>query len=126
MLLLSPRVSSFANVLQITLRSSTLYSDSDPNILMSKSMISGVENLERLAAAEDAISACQDAHAIVVITEWKVFTTYDYAKLYETMKKPSFVFDGRNILDHSRLREIGFNVLAIGKPAGWSWKAESH
>jgi len=93
---------------------------------MSKSMISGVENLERLAAAEDAISACQDAHAIVVITEWKVFTTYDYAKLYETMKKPSFVFDGRNILDHSRLREIGFNVLAIGKPAGWSWKAESH
>jgi UDP-glucose 6-dehydrogenase len=103
-----------------------LYSDSDPDISMSMSMILGVENLERLSAAEDAISACQDAHAIVVITEWKVFTTYDYAKLYEIMKKPSFVFDGRNILDHSRLREIGFNVLAIGKPAGWSWKAESH
>jgi len=100
----------------------------DPEVKISQMQrdLAGVENLERLTAAEDAISACQDAHAIVVITEWKVFTTYDYAKLYEIMKKPSFVFDGRNILDHSRLREIGFNVLAIGKPAGWSWKAESH
>ena len=29
--------------------------------------------------------------------------------------KPAFVFDGRNILDHRRLYEIGFNVYPIGK-----------
>ncbi len=32
------------------------------------------------------------------------------------MEKPAFLFDGRNILDHDKLREIGFEVYAIGKP----------
>ncbi|MBS1248702.1 MAG: hypothetical protein MAG431_00261 [Chloroflexi bacterium] len=32
------------------------------------------------------------------------------------MVQPAFIFDGRNILDHETLYEIGFNVLAIGKP----------
>jgi UDPglucose 6-dehydrogenase len=32
------------------------------------------------------------------------------------MEKPAFIFDGRNILDHQRLFEMGFNVLAIGEP----------
>lgn len=31
-----------------------------------------------------------------------LFTTYDYGKIYETMMKPAFVFDGRNILDLAR------------------------
>jgi hypothetical protein len=29
--------------------------------------------------------------------------------------KPAYVFDGRNILDHSRMSAIGFSVEAIGK-----------
>jgi UDPglucose 6-dehydrogenase len=33
------------------------------------------------------------------------------------MRKPAFVFDGRNILDHKELYKIGFSVFAIGKPA---------
>jgi len=32
------------------------------------------------------------------------------------MKKPAFVFDGRNILDSSALKNIGFEVWGIGKP----------
>ena len=32
------------------------------------------------------------------------------------MEKPAFVFDGRLILDHQYLREIGFIVYALGKP----------
>jgi hypothetical protein len=32
------------------------------------------------------------------------------------MSKPAFIFDGRNILPHKELREIGFEVYAIGKP----------
>ena len=34
----------------------------------------------------------------------------------QDMVKPAFVFDGRNILDHDRLRSIGFIVYALGKP----------
>jgi len=31
------------------------------------------------------------------------------------MEKPAFLFDGRNVTDHDRLFEIGFNVFPIGK-----------
>ena len=31
------------------------------------------------------------------------------------MVQPAFLFDGRNILDHKKLFDIGFNVFAIGK-----------
>ena len=31
------------------------------------------------------------------------------------MLKPAFAFDGRLILDHKKLLEIGFQVEAIGK-----------
>ena len=32
------------------------------------------------------------------------------------MVKPAFVFDGRNILDHAKLKDIGFIVYALGQP----------
>lgn len=33
----------------------------------------------------------------------------------------AFIFDGRNILEHERLRSIGFEVYAIGKPRTKDW-----
>ena len=62
------------------------------------------------------MDAVTDAHAICVLTEWDQFKTYDYKSMYAKMNKPAFVFDGRNILDHAALREIGFIVYALGKP----------
>lgn len=64
----------------------------------------------------NAMIACKDAHAMAVVTEWDEFKDLDYDAVYETMTKPSFVFDGRNVLDHGALREIGFVVYSIGKP----------
>jgi len=51
-----------------------------------------------------------------VLTEWDEYRHLDYKKLYAAMEKPAFVFDGRNILDHHALYEIGFNMFPIGKP----------
>ncbi|KAL8674489.1 MAG: hypothetical protein Q9168_001081 [Polycauliona sp. 1 TL-2023] len=39
----------------------------------------------------------------------------DWARIASSMRKPRFVFDGRNILDHSKLEALGFRVEAIGK-----------
>lgn len=41
--------------------------------------------------------------------------TLDYKEIYQKMLKPAHVFDGRLILDHSRLMDLGFHVEAIGK-----------
>ncbi len=64
---------------------------------------------------EDPYKAADGAHAIAVVTEWDLFRTLDYERIFQGMVWPSFIFDGRNILDHERLYQIGFNVFAIGK-----------
>jgi len=66
---------------------------------------------------EDPYKAAKGAHAIAIITEWDLYKTLDYEKLYRSMEKPAFIFDGRNILDHEKLYKIGFEVHSIGKPA---------
>lgn len=66
-------------------------------------------------AAHHQQEACDGAHAIVVVTEWDEFKTYDYKSLYDKMMKPAFLFDGRNMLDHAALVDIGFEVHALGK-----------
>ena len=60
-------------------------------------------------------SALKNAHAIAILTEWEEFRSYDWQKIYNNMLKPAFVFDGRNLLDHKKLEDIGFNVKGIGR-----------
>jgi UDPglucose 6-dehydrogenase len=62
-----------------------------------------------------ALEAATNAHAIAVMTEWDEFKTMDYERMFSLMETPSFVFDGRNVLDHEKLEKIGFRVYAIGK-----------
>jgi UDPglucose 6-dehydrogenase len=71
---------------------------------------------ESVVTCTDPYEACAGAHAIAVLTEWDEFKTYDYKRIYESMAKPAFIFDGRNLLDHEAMREIGFEVHAVGKP----------
>ena len=74
-------------------------------------------NLEKLITTEmSAANAAKGAHAIAVMTEWDEFATLDYKAIYDSMAKPAFIFDGRNVLPHGKLEEIGFEVYAIGKP----------
>ena len=64
---------------------------------------------------EDPYKAAEGAHAIAVLTEWGIYRKLDYKKILGSMIKPAFIFDGRNILNHRELFEMGFNVFAIGK-----------
>lgn len=66
---------------------------------------------------EDPYRAAAGAHAIAVLTEWDDYRDLDYRRIHASMEKPAFVFDGRNILDHQSLYEIGYSVFPIGKPA---------
>lgn len=68
-----------------------------------------------VAFEEDPYAAAAGAHAIAVLTEWDVYRTLDYRRIFQGMVRPAFVFDGRNILDHQALHAIGFNVFPTGK-----------
>ena len=70
---------------------------------------------QNIEICSDAYAAAKDSHAIAVLTEWDEFKSLDFARIFQTMPQPAFIFDGRNILDHHKLCQLGFGVHAIGK-----------
>ncbi|WP_452232342.1 nucleotide sugar dehydrogenase [Lacinutrix sp. MEBiC02595] len=72
------------------------------------------QNSTYLNTENNPYDAVKDAHAIAVLTEWDAFKTYDWQRIYDSMSKPAFVFDGRNVLDKDALEAIGFQVKVIG------------
>jgi UDPglucose 6-dehydrogenase len=73
------------------------------------------ENKQLVKATETPYEALKDAHAVAILTEWDEFKTYDWEKIYSGMKKPAFIFDGRNILDKAEMEKIGFEYSSIGQ-----------
>jgi len=65
----------------------------------------------------DPYEAVIGSDAIAVMTEWVLYSELDYERIFKSMNSPAFIFDGRNILDHQNLFDIGFNVFPIGKTA---------
>ena len=68
-----------------------------------------------LQFASDAVTALDQAHAMVVLTEWDEFRHLDFASIYQRMVKPAFAFDGRNVLPAVKMRELGFQLYCIGQ-----------
>ena len=88
----------------------------DPKALKNaKADLAGMK--ERISFIEDPYKAVEGCHAIAVLTEWDVYRNLDFLKIFNTMTKPASIFDGRNIIDHKRCFDIGFNVYPTGKPA---------
>ena len=71
---------------------------------------------ENVEYCSDPYEAAKNAHAIAVLTEWECYKALDYKKIFASMEKPAFIFDGRNILLHKELFGIGFNVIPLGMP----------
>ena len=69
----------------------------------------------RVNICSSSMETFQNANAILILTEWDEFKQIDFTKAFEVMKKPAWIFDGRNILDHQELKTIGFEVRAVGK-----------
>jgi UDPglucose 6-dehydrogenase len=84
---------------------------SDLNYLESRSE---AVNEKHIDYQQNPYEVCQNAHAIAVLTEWDEFKDYDWQKIFDSMLKPAFVFDGRNILNAEKLTKIGFQYQAIG------------
>jgi len=75
----------------------------------------GKDSMDKIQIDDDPYIACAGAHAIAILTEWDSFKKLDFKRIYDSMQKPAFMFDGRNILDLEALAEIGFQVWGVGK-----------
>jgi UDPglucose 6-dehydrogenase len=72
------------------------------------------ENKKGISVYDNPYESCKNSHAIAIMTEWDEFKEYDWQKIYDNMQKPAFIFDGRNILDSKKMKEIGFVFSAVG------------
>ncbi|MCK6614733.1 MAG: UDP-glucose/GDP-mannose dehydrogenase family protein [Ignavibacteriaceae bacterium] len=64
---------------------------------------------------ENEYDALKDADALLILTEWNEFRNPDYKKLYDGLKN-KLIFDGRNVYEPSKMKELGFTYYSIGRP----------
>lgn len=69
---------------------------------------------DKITLTENAYEAVEGADALLVLTEWNEFKQIDLAKVKSLLKSP-VIFDGRNIYEPSKMREMGFQYYGIGR-----------
>jgi len=76
---------------------------------------SSEDNRRLVTVLDDPYKTLDNSHAVAVLTEWDEFKDYDWSDIKRRMKRPSFVFDGRKLLDRNQLESLGFAYYAIGE-----------
>jgi UDPglucose 6-dehydrogenase len=62
--------------------------------------------------------AAQEAEALVLLTEWDEIIEADWASIVDDMRRPKFLFDGRNALDATLMTQLGFEYVSVGRGQG--------
>ena len=89
---------------------------SDPHALPNaRKDMEGIEGT--VSYKQDPYEAARGCHATAILTEWSIYKELDFQNIFEQMVKPAYIFDGRNIIDHQKCFDIGFNIYPIGKAA---------
>ena len=71
---------------------------------------------DRIHFVNNPYLAVDGADALFLVTEWNEFRQPDFARIKAAMKQP-VLFDGRNIWNAQRLRELGFAYYGVGRAA---------
>jgi len=69
---------------------------------------------DRIRYTQVPYEAVEGADALFVVTEWNEFRHPDFDRMKALMKSP-VIFDGRNIYDPVRMRELGFTYMGLGR-----------
>jgi len=69
---------------------------------------------ERISYGEQNYDVVRGANALLILTEWNEFRRPNFDRLKKLMKQP-VVFDGRNLYDPMRMRQLGFKYFSIGR-----------
>ena len=67
-----------------------------------------------ITLCEDNYEALDGSHGLILITEWLEYREPDLKKMKSLMKKP-VIFDGRNIYNPKKVREMGFDYFGVGR-----------
>ncbi len=69
---------------------------------------------EKLQYGKDPYDAANGCDALLIATEWNEFRTPDFDRLASVLKNKA-IFDGRNLFELDKMRELGFHYVSIGR-----------
>ena len=84
----------------------------DPKGMSETARIYGKRN--DLILCDKPEATLQDADALIIATEWRVFRSPNFSLVKNMLKSP-VIFDGRNIYEPQRMKKLGFTYYAIGR-----------
>ncbi|MDQ3140784.1 MAG: UDP-glucose/GDP-mannose dehydrogenase family protein [Bacteroidota bacterium] len=82
----------------------------DPEAMLHVKSIFG----NQITYAQDMYECLDDVDALAIITEWAVFRSPDFDEIKRRMKQP-IIFDGRNVYEPEKMRQLGFTYESIGR-----------
>ncbi|MEX0907414.1 MAG: nucleotide sugar dehydrogenase, partial [Gemmatimonadota bacterium] len=71
---------------------------------------------DRIRYVENNYDAAEGADALLIITEWRQYRVPDFKRIHSLLRQP-LIFDGRNLFDPRRMRELRFDYVSVGRPA---------
>ena len=63
----------------------------------------------------DVQTACEDADACLLLTEWNVYQDLDWTSIAALMRRPAWLFDARSTADADAARSAGMQVWQVGE-----------
>ncbi|MEE9207083.1 MAG: UDP-glucose/GDP-mannose dehydrogenase family protein [Gemmatimonadota bacterium] len=69
---------------------------------------------DRIDYAEDEYVACDNADALLIVTEWQQYRRPTWERIGESLRS-KVIFDGRNLFRPSRMLEMGYEYHSIGR-----------
>jgi len=79
-----------------------------------KAMENTKKEISDIKYFDNPYDAAKDAEALIICTEWDEFKNLDLTKVKELMVTP-IIFDGRNIFDPKKVKEMGFKYFGVGR-----------
>ena len=60
------------------------------------------------------IEIFDNAHAVLILTEWEEYKNIDWINVSKKMVKPSWIFDARSIVEPRKVKEANLNFWRVG------------
>jgi UDPglucose 6-dehydrogenase len=90
------------------------------------------EALERTRAVypdlhypDSPYGVAEGADALLIVTEWDEFRALDWRRICDAMARP-LIIDGRNLLNPTEMRALGFEYHSMGRPDAGGARARNH
>jgi UDPglucose 6-dehydrogenase len=52
---------------------------------------------------------------LIIATEWSEFRTPDFDQMDQRLNTNKIIFDGRNLFDVAKMKELGYHYESIGR-----------